>query len=394
MVDVLSFLLQYKYIIIFYLVVIGLVIAYWKKIDVQAKFIFLYRTTWGLKWMDKYGAKFREWIVLLGYIGVGAGYVGLVFISFILIKNLYDLIVKPTAMSGVSLVLPGVNVPGLGVLPFWYWLIAIFIIAAVHEFGHGIVARAHKIKVKHSGLVLFGPIIGAFVEPDENSLRKQKDITQYSVLAAGAFANILLGIVALILLQAVFMPLQNTMVEPVGFSFADYHNETFPAAIAGLPAGSVISSINNQETTRFEDFSQILFCTSPGENIDVVADNKNYALTLAEHPDDNKKSYLGIQNIKNEFTVKDSYNVGTAKVGYNIVDWMTGFLRWLFILSLGIGLFNLLPLPIVDGGRMAQVFLHKLKGKNKGENWYRKLSIFFLLLLLLNLFYPLLVKLL
>ena len=78
---------------------------------------------------------------------------------------------------------------------------------------------------------------------------------------------------------------------------------------------------------------------------------------------------------------------------YKITDWFTGFLKWLFILSLGIGLFNLLPLPIVDGGRMAQVFLHKLKGKKRGELSYRRISLFFLMILLLNLFFPLIVKL-
>ena len=58
-----------------------------------------------------------------------------------------------------------------------------------------------------------------------------------------------------------------------------------------------------------------------------------------------------------------------------------------------IGLFNLLPLPIVDGGRMAQVFLHKLKGAVVGEKRYRQISLFFLILLLLNLVFPLVAKL-
>ena len=92
------------------------------------------------------------------------------------------------------------NVPGLGILPFWYWLIAIFVIAVVHEFSHGIVARAHNIPVKHTGLAFFGPIIGAFVEPDEKKLRAGKDITQYSVYAAGAFSNVILALLALLLL--------------------------------------------------------------------------------------------------------------------------------------------------------------------------------------------------
>jgi len=63
------------------------------------------------------------------------------------------------------------------------------------------------------------------------------------------------------------------------------------------------------------------------------------------------------------------------------------------LLSLGIGLFNLLPLPIVDGGRMAQVFLHKLKGDTLGERRYRQVGLFFLVLLVLNLALPWLMKL-
>ena len=91
MVEFLSFLNQFKYIILFYLLVIGFLIYHRKRIDTQAKVIFLFRTKWGLQWMDKYSKKFREWVILLGYIGVGAGYVGLIVISYVLIKNLVDL---------------------------------------------------------------------------------------------------------------------------------------------------------------------------------------------------------------------------------------------------------------------------------------------------------------
>ena len=90
----------------------------------------------------------------------------------------------------------------------------------------------------------------------------------------------------------------------------------------------------------------------------------------------------------NEFDVKEPYGVGVGKVWYIFVDWMTGLLRWLFVLSFGIALFNLLPLPIVDGGRMAQVFLWKVKGMETGEKRYRQIALFFLLLLILNLVYP------
>jgi len=391
--SVLAFLIEYKAIIIFYLVVIALLIWKRKKLAFQAKIIVLYRMKWGLRWMDKYSKKFRQWIILLGYIGVGAGFVGLLFISYILVKNLYDQIMNPAAVSGVSLVLPGINIPGLGVLPFWYWLIAIFVIAIVHEFAHGIVARAHDIKVKNTGIVLFGPIIGAFVEPDEKNLQKQEDIKQYSVLAAGAFSNVILALIAVVLLNFAFMPLQQTMVEPTGFTFDDYVEGEFPFEQAEIAPGTLISGINGETTTEFQSFGTELARYKPNEVITINTPDKDYEVTLSESPDNPKQGFMGIQSIRNEFEVKEEYNQGVWKTAYYSLDWVNGFLKWLFLLSLGIGLFNLLPLPIVDGGRMAQVFLHRLKGAEKGEKRYRQISVFFLLVLLLNLFFPLLVKL-
>ncbi len=389
----LAFLSKYKFIILFYAVIIILLILNRKKLDIQGKIIILYRMKWGLQWMDKYATKFREWVILWGYVGVGVGYAGLALISFILIKNLYTLITQPEAVSGVSLVLPGISVPGLGVLPFWYWIIAIFIIALVHEFSHGIVARAHQIEVQNTGIVFFGPILGAFVEPNEKKLRKEKDIMQYSVLAAGSFSNILLAFVAIFLLSVVLTPLENKMVYPTGFTFNAYVNESYPFATAGIMSGTLITGINEEKITNFQEFNQELVRYKPGDAIVVQTPSQNYSITLAANPDNTKTAFLGIREIQNKFEIKEEYDIGIWKGVYYLLNWLTGFLRWLFLLSLGIGLFNLLPLPIVDGGRMAQVFLHKLKGPEAGEKRYRQISLFFLLVLLLNLFFPLLVKL-
>ncbi len=391
--QVFPFILKYKFIFIFYLAVIIFLLVKRKKLDVQAKFILLYRMKFGLNWMERFSKRFREWVILLGYVGVGAGYVGLVFISVILIKNLYDLIAKPAAVSGVSLVLPGINVPGLGVLPFWYWIIVIFVIALVHEFSHGIVARAHNITVKNTGIVFFGPILGAFVEPDEKTLQKQSDIKQYSVLAAGSFSNILLAIAAVLLLNFIFMPIQQVMVEPTGFTFDSYIEGSLPFEKSGILPGTIITGINGETISDFQKFRTELLFNRPGSTATIQSKEKNYEITLAENPDEPKIPYLGITGIRNEFEIKEKFSKGIGKISYHIINWSSGFLRWLFLLSLGIGLFNLLPLPIVDGGRMTQVFLHKWKGREKGERRYRQVSAFFLLLLLLNLFFPLLNKL-
>ncbi len=44
-------------------------------------------------------------------------------------------------------------------------------------------------------------------------------------------------------------------------------------------------------------------------------------------------------------------------------------MTWLGLLSLNIGIFNLLPLPILDGGRIVIVLLEKLIGKKLSEKW-------------------------
>ncbi len=381
-------LLKFKFVILFYLLIILFFVWKRSKVSRQAKIIFLYRMKWGISLMDYISTKYREWVILIGYVGIGVGFTGMVFISYYLVKNFVTALTSETIVAGASLVYPGMTVPGLGVLPFWDWIIALFMIATIHEFSHGVVARAHNVPIHNTGIVLFGPILGAFVEPDEKKMAKEKDIVQYSILAAGSFSNIALALIALLLLNFAAAPLQQGMTEDIGFTFDSYSGENMPFETTGISTGTLITGINGQTTKQFQNFQQELLFYRAGEKIKISTPDKEYDLTLGKHPDNPQKAYLGIQGIRNEISVKDTYTTGLANFGYNFIAWLTGFLRWLFLLSLGIGIFNLLPLPIVDGGRMAQVFLQKLKGVAKGNKIYVKVGIFFLLILLLNLVTP------
>ncbi len=344
--------------------------------------------------MDSFARRFREWVILLGYTGVGVGFVGLIFISYLLVKNLVDYFTQETIVAGASIVYPGMRVPGLGVLPFWDWIIAIFIIAVVHEFSHGIVAKAHNLEVKNTGIVFFGPILGAFVEPDENKMRKQGDITQYSILAAGSFANIILAIAALILLVVAITPLQSAIVEETGFTFDKYVNEELPFAKAGIKPGMIITGIDEITTKNFQEFQQELLTKKPGEQIKIKTKEREYQIALASNPENKQRPFLGIEEIRNEVEIKSEYRTTGGLLVHKIITRLSSFLRWLFLLSSGIGIFNLLPLPIVDGGRMAQVFLYQLKGPEKGERRYRQISLLFLAILILNIVLPFVLKLL
>ena len=79
------------------------------------------------------------------------------------------------------------------------------------------------------------------------------------------------------------------MEEPIGFTFAQYTNENMPIAKAGIIPGTVITGINKQKVTDFQQFSDELAYHRSGEQITVSTKDKEYKITLAENPDNPKK---------------------------------------------------------------------------------------------------------
>lgn len=386
---VLEFFWQYKAIISFYFLIVLFLLWQRKRIVSQAKVILLYPTSFGIKFINRFSEKFGEWIKLYGYIGLGVCYVGLIAMLIILIFNIYKILTQPAVPSGLALVLPGVKIPGIGVLPFWYWLIAIFLIALVHEFSHGIVAKAHKIKIKSTGLVFLGPIIGAFVEPEEKRLYKERDIVQYSVLAAGSFANIILAFLALIILSLLLSPAYFFLTQAAGVSYQGYVGEDYPAAKI-LPKEGVITYLNGEKISSLNSFMEKTFCLKPNEKINLTVNNQVYSLVLAESPYEKGKGFIGISEMQGKRVLKEEFK--KLNWLHFVVLWLVGLFKWLYVLSLGIGLFNILPLPLVDGGKIIQISSHQIKGKKKGEKYFKIIILFSLLVLLLNLFLPYLVK--
>src|SRR3989338_5356323 len=96
-----AFFEENRYVLLFYFAIILLVYLFRKKFDMHG-IIALYRTKIGLKQMDSISSKYREYVKLFGYIGIGAAYIGLVVISVMLFKNLFDLFTVADAQSAVS----------------------------------------------------------------------------------------------------------------------------------------------------------------------------------------------------------------------------------------------------------------------------------------------------
>jgi len=348
----------------------------------------MYKTKWGLKLMDSVAKKHKKFMVCIGYIGVLVGFLGMAAISYGLINNIYVLFTKPEATPGVGLVLP-FKAKGVFFVPFFYWIIAIFLIAVVHEFSHGLIARAHNLKVKSSGFAFLGlviPIIpAAFVEPDEKELKKRPHKEQLSIFAAGPFSNIAIAFLFVAVASFVLAPLASAVIEPNGVKVSDYvkGTEKLPAQAAGIKIGEVIQQVDNKQTPYVDNLSAVLKSKKPNDVVEIKTDKSKYSIRLAKNPDNESIAYLGAyleQSTKIKDNVKSSYGEFLPKS----LIWVYGLFVILFILNLGIGLFNLVPIGPLDGGRMLQLVLHRLFDREKGDKYWHYIGMFFLILIFIN----------
>ena len=383
--SIIQSIIEYKFIILFYLIIILLIYKNRKKFEFQAKIIALYRTKIGVKSMEKIGKKYSKIIKIIGVIGVIIGFIGMLLIMFLVIKGLYELIFVPEAPPIFSPVIPGVKIPGAAVfVPFWHGIIALFLVIVIHEFSHGIVAVSHGLKIKSSGFVMFGPLPGAFVEPEEKKLMKSKPWTQLSVYAAGPFSNILTGIIVILLTSLLISQVISNTVITQGFSFTDYTPKYSPAREAGLKPNVTYNKVNNITVKDVGTLLSILSNTTPGSTLIISNENESVSITTGKRPDDEKKAYLGVMGLRTEYKIKE----GFPHWLFNVLLWIVGLLKWIYILSIGIGMANLLPLGPVDGGRMYYVLLRRVFSKKKADKIWAETSKILLTVILVLVIIP------
>jgi membrane-associated protease RseP (regulator of RpoE activity) len=283
------------------------------------------------------------------------------FVMFDLARSLIMIFIQSNAPA-VGIVLP-FKAKGVFYVPFFYWIISIFVILIVHEGMHGVMARVYNLKVKNSGLVILGAILplvpGAFVEPDEKKLLKASKKEQLAVFAAGPVANLTMGLILMLLMFTVITPLTDTFYSKDGIVVTDLMDGNPPAQQAGMIAGDKITAINGQAIKETADFSNALKGTKPGDTLNIVTTQAVRDVTLGENPK-NKKAWLGIY-VENPLKAP-TWATYTAL-------WVKELIFWLYLLSLGVGLFNLLPLGPIDGGRMFVTVLESVTPKSASTIW-------------------------
>lgn len=391
-------------IIVFVAFLIVLLYLNRKKVAVQKLlypllYFVLWRTKVGLKLMDKAAKRWKKPLHYISYVMIAVGFAGMALIVYELGKSLVLILTKPAAVQAAGLVLP-IQAKGIFYVPFSYWIISIFILAVVHEFSHGIIARLHKIRIKSSGfafLCLVVPVLpAAFVEPDEKQMKKKSRFQQLGVLAAGSFTNIALGLILLLVFNFAAAPLITSVMDFNGVAVSSFDvSSQYPAVSSGISVGDVIYKVDGIAMKYHANFSDYLSDKKPGDIILLETDKGKYNITLAKHPGNASLGYMGIYATQNTM-LKPSFVSKYGKFSGNAILWLfgrpfsrgevfsPGLISWLIILNIGIGLFNLAPIGPIDGGRMLLIALEKYLPHKKAQFIWMGISLLFLLIVIVN----------
>ncbi len=339
---------------------------------------FIYRTKLGLKLMGRM-AKRKLLVSIYSTLGVIVAVLTVPFFLYLIAGYFQLAITSPkSAPAAAGLVLPFTGVPYVIGVPVFYWLIALVFVVVVHEMSHGVVALAKRIKLKSSGFGFFlGFLPLAFVEPDEGYFEKARSIDKLRVLSVGSFTNIVFAVIFFLL----YIYLSHYAVASGLVSFAPLllHIVSVvpgsPAALAGMPAGTNISTINGATFTSEPTILSYIENLSPNVPLNFTSTSGAvYTITPAYNASRNTTthSYLGIEasliapnEQKTLIPIISSTALPAGNLPAQSVFWVDGLLLWLFIISSGLGIVNLLPVFYITDGCKIFYELVGLGFKNK-----------------------------
>lgn len=302
----------------------------------------------------------RRGVRVFADVSVVAGFLMMAFAFWFLIDNISKFFDKPEEFSELTVLIPGVTLTSASAI--LYFLLSIPIVLVMHEGAHGIVATLEKIRIKTGGFAIFIALFAGFVEPDEEEFNKAKKISKLRVIGAGATSNVIFALVlgAILLTNPLFAiivpdPIRGAFYEiPLGVTVISVMPDS-GAQKAGLQPNDIITSLNDIPIVTPFDFTKVKLAPGDSVTVTLLRDGQSlqYQVVAMPSPDDPKKGLIGI--------IRD--NSGTYKPIYNFIEWknpeLSMFLLWLWMISFFIGIINMLPLPILDGGK----FIHSIIDK-------------------------------
>lgn len=291
------------------------------------------------------------------------------------------------------------------------------VIILIHELGHFLLAKKNGVTV-HEFAIGMGPKIyskekngtlysiralpiGGYVsmegEDEESnnpgSFSRKSILQRVSIIFAGPLFNLILAVIFLIPVFIYIGSPTTTLDEIVDNS---------PAQEANLQKGDIIKSVDGEAIDSWNDFIEVVSGSNGKElNLIVERNNKEVKANLTPEKSEDGTYKIGVtcERNKNIITaIKDSF-VTTGQMIVQMVTFIkqmitgtvpggftnsvagpvgvitlvsdaakTGIINLLYlgsIISLNLGIINLVPFPALDGGRLLLLFVEWIRGGKK-----------------------------
>lgn len=304
-------------------------------------------------------------------------------------------------------------------------LVVFLLVVMLHEFGHFTVAKLSGIKVNEFSIGM-GPKlfqkqkgetsyslralpIGGYVamegeeesSHDPRSFNNAPILKRMAVVLAGAFMNFILAFLAFTIIFSIF---------GYGSNEIDTVIKDSPAEIAGLKAGDKIVEIDKIKTKDIYDINSLIRDKKDEEiNLKINRNGENLDINLKpRYSEENKMYLIGITSkLKHSFF--KSIELGAKRTGEMSLmflkslkmifdgsfkmEYLSGpvgvvqmigsesskgflnFLQILALISVNLGVFNLIPIPALDGGKFLFLLIEALRGKPINEKFEQGLSL-------------------
>ncbi|MCX7832405.1 MAG: RIP metalloprotease RseP [Actinobacteria bacterium] len=319
-------------------------------------------------------------------------------------------------------------------------MLGVAILILAHEFGHFLIARIFRIRVEEFVIGLPGPKIikfkkgdtvygisaipfggyvrlyGEFEDPNDPNLSQNPEsfihkpwYVQALVVAAGAFFNFLIAILIFAIMFVYGVPgYPTTTIDKV--------IPQSPAEKAGIQPGDKILRIDSMKVREWQDISDFV-SKNPNRQVELIIKRNDKEIRIrATIGEKNNKGFLGVQSkttvkrlspfsallestkltagmlvtfvkllfseaFKGDLLKQSTGPVGivvetsrAVKVGFDFYLFLIG------LISINLGLVNLLPIPPLDGGRIVIIFLERAIKKKIPQNALALIQLFGILL--------------
>lgn len=296
------------------------------------------------------------------------------------------------------------------------------IVVTIHELGHFLLAKKHKIRVSEFSVGMGPRLISKVVgetryslklipiggscmmgeddveDMEEGSFNSKSVGARISVIAAGPIFNIILAFIFSVIIIGMVGYDAPTISQVV---------ENSPASQAGLKAGDEIVEVNNRGVDIFRDLTAYT-SLNPGKTLHLAyeRDGERHEISVKPKQDEDGAYRIGVSSggyqkatplkaleyglYEVKYWVRLTFDslkmLVTGQVGikqmmgpvgivdvvddtyqaskpYGMTVVMINLLNFAILLTANLGVMNLLPLPALDGGRLVFMFIEAIRGK-------------------------------